>query len=302
VSLQYLIYKICTWAVVGISWGVGYEYHCIGSDQVFLSYALVTYSVFALAWSYETLCVMYRFHKERVDNWICETSDDKWFKVQATVSMVNASVTYPAQLTMSLVYFIYLTSMRPEDVLKFSITSNIVVTRGEEGHQYQEYYARSTSYYATSNVDLEKHLAATKPSFFLFIHMMLIILVDMFVSARPFPMANHWIGQAYSYGCSYMTVIGICIIGGNDIQAFMALSSESPEDMDENQGQIGKTVVVCISISICTLLWHLLLYALVQLRQKLWEQQYAQILPNPYIKITRSHSICHLRYSPFDES
>ena len=43
--------------------------------------------------------------------------------------------------------------------------------RGEEGHQYQEYYARSTSYYATSNVDLEKHLAATKPSFFLFIHM-----------------------------------------------------------------------------------------------------------------------------------
>ena len=43
--------------------------------------------------------------------------------------MVNASVTYPAQLTMSLVYFIYLTSMRPEDVLKFSITSNIVVTR-----------------------------------------------------------------------------------------------------------------------------------------------------------------------------
>ena len=47
---------------------------------------------------------------------------------------------------------------------------------------------------------------------------MLIILVDMFVSARPFPMANHWIGQAYSYGCSYMTVIGICIIGGNDIQ------------------------------------------------------------------------------------
>ena len=191
---------------------------------------------------------------------------------------------------------------------------------------------------------------------------MLIILVDMFVSARPFPMANHWIGQAYSYGCSYMTVIGICIIGGNDIQvnchymptplskfyyllllprflqscfiilivclhhlkkkictlfiillcgnvkksahfqAFMALSSESPEDMDENQGQIGKTVVVCISISICTLLWHLLLYALVQLRQKLWEQQYAQILPNPYIKITRSHSVCHLRYSPFDES
>ena len=189
---------------------------------------------------------------------------------------------------------------------------------------------------------------------------MLIILVDMFVSARPFPMANHWIGQAYSYGCSYMTVIGICIIGGNDIQvnislyansfkillptftfsrvillswllfhvrilicqwghgmessfcgnvkkyahfqAFMALSSKSPEDMDESQGQIGKTVVVCISISICTLLWHLLLYALVQLRQKLWEQQYAQILPNPYIKITRSHSICHLRYSPFDES
>ena len=85
-------------------------------------------------------------------------------------------------------------------------------------------------------------------------------------------------------------------------QAFMALSSKSPEDMDESQGQFGKTVVVCISISICTLLWHLLLYALVQLRQKLWEQQYAQILPNPYIKITRSHSICHLRYSPFDES
>ena len=52
---------------------------------------------------------------------------------------------------------------------------------------------------------------------------MLIILLDMFVSARPFPMAHHWLGQAYAYGCSYMTVIAICMVGGNDIQAKKAI-------------------------------------------------------------------------------
>ena len=52
-----------------------------------------------------------------MSNWICETSQDRWFKVQSTISMVNVSVTYPAQLTISLVYFMYLTWMRPEDVV-----------------------------------------------------------------------------------------------------------------------------------------------------------------------------------------
>ena len=35
---------------------------------------------------------------------------------------------------------------------------------------YHQYYAYA-SYYNNANVDLARHLAATKPSFFLFIHM-----------------------------------------------------------------------------------------------------------------------------------
>ena len=118
---------------------------------------------------------------------------------------------------------------------------------------------------------------------------MLIILLDMFVSARPFPMAHHWIGQAYSYGCSYMTVIAICMVGGNDIQAFMAYESghtDSAWDMFNNR-RLAATVVVCVSISVCTLLWHIMLFVLVELRQRLWEKKYAQIPAMPYIKITQ---------------
>ena len=60
VSLHYLIYKIFTWAVVGICWGLGYRIHSSWGETFFFSYAMITYSVFALCWTYETLCVMYR--------------------------------------------------------------------------------------------------------------------------------------------------------------------------------------------------------------------------------------------------
>ena len=111
--------------------------------------------------------------------WICELSEnERWFKVQATVSMINVSVTYPAQLTISLVYFMYLTWFRPEEVVMrhsatayaaVSVSTTAESSMGSQG-PYAQYYA-SSAYYTNSNIDLERHLAATKPSFFLFIHM-----------------------------------------------------------------------------------------------------------------------------------